>query len=255
VRRKACLPFFRVPAKLTRAFKPPWKRSEGDPPLKKKTRFLGIRRSRLKQISTKNLAYVRPNKSSSDDSCDVSSDSFVQPSSASLLDIAANVGIQLQQQQQGNDVNIPEVDDLETKGPKVWEPLILWEGEDGPTVEVEPILCKWLRPHQREGVQFLVECVCGLRDYEGAGCILADDMGLGKTLQAITLTYVVDVGTRSARTSLPPLSLSLSHTHTHSSRFARLKYTHTQVHTATTVSVRKGSLETCCCGLSYISDR
>ena len=62
---------------------------------------------------------------------------------------------------------------------------------NGPTVEVEPILCKWLRPHQREGVQFLVECVCGLRDYDGAGCILADDMGLGKTLQAITLTYTL----------------------------------------------------------------
>ena len=45
---------------------------------------------------------------------------------------------------------------------------------------VPPVLAKWLRPHQREGVQFMYECVMGLRDFKGAGCILADDMGLGK---------------------------------------------------------------------------
>ena len=49
--------------------------------------------------------------------------------------------------------------------------------------EVPAVLCKWLRPHQREGVQFMYECVQGLRGFEGSGCILADDMGLGKTLQ------------------------------------------------------------------------
>ena len=42
------------------------------------------------------------------------------------------------------------------------------------------MLAKWLRPHQREGVQFMYECVMGLREFKGAGCILADDMGLGK---------------------------------------------------------------------------
>ena len=41
------------------------------------------------------------------------------------------------------------------------------------------MLTKWLRPHQREGVAFMFECVTGLRQYEGQGCILADDMGLG----------------------------------------------------------------------------
>lgn len=41
------------------------------------------------------------------------------------------------------------------------------------------MLTKWLRPHQREGVAFMFECVAGLRQYEGQGCILADDMGLG----------------------------------------------------------------------------
>ena len=47
-------------------------------------------------------------------------------------------------------------------------------------VYVPPVLAKWLRPHQREGVQFMYECVMGLKDFPGAGCILADDMGLGK---------------------------------------------------------------------------
>lgn len=47
---------------------------------------------------------------------------------------------------------------------------------------VPPVLAKWLRPHQREGVKFMYECVMGMRDFQGNGCILADDMG--KTLFA-----------------------------------------------------------------------
>lgn len=48
------------------------------------------------------------------------------------------------------------------------------------TISVDGFLCRWLREHQREGVQFLFDCCMGLRDYEGEGCILADDMGLGE---------------------------------------------------------------------------
>ena len=61
-------------------------------------------------------------------------------------------------------------------------PLVLWEPPEGaegpspPRVVVATVLGKWLRDHQREGVQFLFECVAGLRGYEGRGCILADDM-------------------------------------------------------------------------------
>lgn len=39
-----------------------------------------------------------------------------------------------------------------------------------------------LRPHQREGVRFLWECIAGLRGGERLGAVLADDMGLGATL-------------------------------------------------------------------------
>ena len=87
-----------------------------------------------------------------------------------------------------------------------YEPCILWEPaeeENQPTnvsgavsskprpVIVSPFIGKFLREHQREGVRFVFECVCGLRPYNGQGCILADDMGLGKTLQSITLLYTL----------------------------------------------------------------
>lgn len=58
-------------------------------------------------------------------------------------------------------------------------------------VVVDPLLSKSLRPHQREGVRFLYECVMGMRSFNGEGAILADDMGLGKTLQTITLLWTL----------------------------------------------------------------
>jgi hypothetical protein len=54
-------------------------------------------------------------------------------------------------------------------------PLTAYSKND---VFVPPVLAKWLRPHQREGVQFMYECVMGMKEYKGKGCILADDMGL-----------------------------------------------------------------------------
>jgi len=56
---------------------------------------------------------------------------------------------------------------------------------------VPPVLAKWLRPHQREGVEFMYNCVMGMKTYDGYGCILADDMGLGKTLQSVALIYTM----------------------------------------------------------------
>ena len=58
-------------------------------------------------------------------------------------------------------------------------------------VVMDPLLGKQLRHHQVEGVKFLYECVMGLRDFAGEGCILADDMGLGKTLQTIALLWTL----------------------------------------------------------------
>ena len=67
-------------------------------------------------------------------------------------------------------------------------------------IEVDHDLARCLRPHQREGVQFLFECTMGLRGFSKdletgeivrEGCILADDMGLGKTLMSITLIWTL----------------------------------------------------------------
>lgn len=58
-------------------------------------------------------------------------------------------------------------------------------------VVVDPTLSKILRPHQREGVKFLYECVVGNKIENNFGCIMADEMGLGKTLQCITLLWTI----------------------------------------------------------------
>ncbi|XP_012267151.1 DNA repair and recombination protein RAD54-like [Athalia rosae] len=58
-------------------------------------------------------------------------------------------------------------------------------------VVVDPVLCDILRPHQREGVRFMYECVTGKRIENAYGCIMADEMGLGKTLQCITLLWTL----------------------------------------------------------------
>lgn len=66
-------------------------------------------------------------------------------------------------------------------------------GTTTPMVDVvlDPFLATHLRPHQREGVRFLYECIMGMRDFDGTGCILADEMGLGKTLQCIALLWTL----------------------------------------------------------------
>ena len=62
-------------------------------------------------------------------------------------------------------------------------------------VVVDPVLCAVLRPHQREGVKFMYDCVIGKRIDGFNGCIMADEMGLGKTLQCIALMWTLLVST------------------------------------------------------------
>uniref|UniRef100_A0A1I7VZT2 DNA repair and recombination protein RAD54-like n=1 Tax=Loa loa TaxID=7209 RepID=A0A1I7VZT2_LOALO len=58
-------------------------------------------------------------------------------------------------------------------------------------IVVDPMLSAILRPHQREGVKFMYDCVTGVRIPSAHGCIMADEMGLGKTLQCITLMWTL----------------------------------------------------------------
>nr|XP_040020634.1 DNA repair and recombination protein RAD54B [Gasterosteus aculeatus aculeatus] len=58
-------------------------------------------------------------------------------------------------------------------------------------VVVDPFLTNQLRPHQKDGLLFLYECVMGLRAAGCYGAILADEMGLGKTLQSVALSWTL----------------------------------------------------------------
>lgn len=58
-------------------------------------------------------------------------------------------------------------------------------------VVIDPIISRYLRPHQKEGVKFLYECIMGMKEFEGQGAILADEMGLGKTLTVIALIWTL----------------------------------------------------------------
>ncbi|XP_026987209.1 DNA repair and recombination protein RAD54B isoform X1 [Sagmatias obliquidens] len=58
-------------------------------------------------------------------------------------------------------------------------------------VVIDPHLVFHLRPHQKEGIIFLYECVMGMRVNARCGAILADEMGLGKTLQCISLIWTL----------------------------------------------------------------
>ncbi|CAG2166051.1 unnamed protein product [Oppiella nova] len=58
-------------------------------------------------------------------------------------------------------------------------------------VVMDPILTDVLRPHQREGVKFMWDCVTGVHIEGSYGCIMADEMGLGKTLQCVSLVYTL----------------------------------------------------------------
>ncbi|MCO5600743.1 hypothetical protein L7F22_054858 [Adiantum nelumboides] len=71
--------------------------------------------------------------------------------------------------------------------------------------DVSIYLAAKLRPHQREGVVFMYECVMGLRSPLFTGCLLADEMGLGKTVQVIALIWTL-IEQPSGQVSKPPTS-------------------------------------------------
>lgn len=170
LQRAPLFSFLSKPPELKKPFKLPGgaKRSaDGERLFKRRT--LGVRRS---------VQFIKPNK-------------FRRPvQSAPLLLSSAS--------DEGDEEGDPEASSEDgSAGSAVddspYEPLVLWESESDPerSIAVDPRLCRVLRPHQREGVQFVFECMMGLKDFEGEGCILADDMGLGKTLQSIVVLWTL----------------------------------------------------------------
>ncbi|KAK5100317.1 helicase [Lithohypha guttulata] len=93
--------------------------------------------------------------------------------------------------QQPSEVPVPRHDPTTPNAVVFKRPQTALPGKQIVDVVLDPLLTARLRHHQREGVQFLYECVMGLRDFGGQGCILADDMGLGKTLQTIALIWTL----------------------------------------------------------------
>ncbi|MES1914023.1 MAG: hypothetical protein MHM6MM_006157 [Cercozoa sp. M6MM] len=58
-------------------------------------------------------------------------------------------------------------------------------------IVLEPRITRFLRAHQRDGVEFVYGCLTGRRHEHGHGCILADEMGLGKTFQSIAVMWTL----------------------------------------------------------------
>jgi DNA repair and recombination protein RAD54B len=75
-------------------------------------------------------------------------------------------------------------------------------------VVLDPFIAKHLRPHQKEGVCFLYECIMGIKDFNGQGAILADEMGLGKTLTVIALIWTL-LSTSKFHATLTARTISL----------------------------------------------
>lgn len=63
------------------------------------------------------------------------------------------------------------------------------EASSARSLQVDPNIAMHLRPHQREGVIFLYECLMGFKSPQFHGALLADEMGLGKTLMTISVIW------------------------------------------------------------------
>ncbi|KAK2196737.1 bifunctional Helicase [Babesia duncani] len=87
-------------------------------------------------------------------------------------------------------VGIAPKAEIDDEGLPPDNPLILYN-EGDVEIKVDSLLSRFLRDHQRQGVAFIFNCLMGLKDFDGRGCILADDMGLGKTLQSITVMWTL----------------------------------------------------------------
>ncbi|XP_066515415.1 transcriptional regulator ATRX-like isoform X2 [Hoplias malabaricus] len=77
------------------------------------------------------------------------------------------------------------------------DPLVLEQDDasDKPLIQVDAHFLRKIKPHQRDGIQFMWDSCCEsiakVKDSPGSGCILAHCMGLGKTLQVISFLHTV----------------------------------------------------------------
>lgn len=80
--------------------------------------------------------------------------------------------------------------------------------KDHVKVFADSFLVQKLRPHQREGVKFVFECLSGVSKEGFTGAVLCDGMGLGKTFQTIaSLWCLLTKGIKGEPTCKKPLIL------------------------------------------------
>ncbi|SRR5258708_1890527 len=94
-------------------------------------------------------------------------------------------------------------------------------------IVVDPVIAKKLRPHQREGVTFMYECVMGMRKHDGEGCILADEMcdGILTLPKGSLTTYIALTGVLGKRFRLARCHHSKTDLFTHFSKTIALLWT------------------------------
>lgn len=94
-----------------------------------------------------------------------------------------------------NTVRLKEKSRLPLYDPGAKDALVLPRPPDAShgivDVVLDPLICKLLRPHQKEAVKFLYSCIMGFGNSFGSGALLADEMGLGKTLSTIALIWTL----------------------------------------------------------------
>ena len=73
---------------------------------------------------------------------------------------------------------------------------VLYDGQKPNTIGpiplvLDPSIARFLRPHQKRGVKFMLESCLNITSETRSGCLLSHDVGLGKTLQVIALIWTM----------------------------------------------------------------
>ena len=73
---------------------------------------------------------------------------------------------------------------------------VLYDGQKPNTIGpiplvLDPSIARFLRPHQKRGIKFMLESCLNITSETRSGCLLSHDVGLGKTLQVIALIWTL----------------------------------------------------------------
>ena len=74
--------------------------------------------------------------------------------------------------------------------------VVLYDGGKPNTIGpiplvLDPSIARFIRPHQKRGIKFMLESCLNITSETRSGCLLSHDVGLGKTLQVIALVWTL----------------------------------------------------------------